>query len=76
MPGKQPKSSILKTPADNHRPTGSGEGRNGVLIMEVGCSVEPDWALSPKQVKPACQHDLCGFTVNDLEITTASNCAC
>ncbi|TNN63251.1 hypothetical protein EYF80_026502 [Liparis tanakae] len=47
-----------KTPADNHRPTGSGEGRNGVLIMEVGCSAEPDWALSPKQAKPACQHDL------------------
>lgn len=29
-----------------------------VLIMEAGFSLKLDWALSPKQVKPACQHKL------------------
>lgn len=64
--------------ADNHLLTGSGEGGNEakVLIMDVGLIVEPAWALSPKQVKSACQHNLCGCTVNDSGITTASNYAC
>lgn len=72
--------SRLRTdfPADNHLPTGSGEGGNEakVLIMDVGFTVEPCWALRSKQGKPACQNNLYGCTVNDSGITTASHSAC
>lgn len=47
-------------PCSQHLPTRSGEGGKEakVLIMDMGFSMEPDWAQSPEQVKPACQHNL------------------
>lgn len=39
----------MGTPAANHLPTRSGEGGKEakVLIMDMGFSMEPDWAQSP-----------------------------